>query len=396
MRTWAVALAAVAVAAAPTAGAPGTPLLGVALDGGQGHLAQLDPDTLRPLRTSSFLTNGYVVAPALSPDGGTVALGSTSFVGIRLVDVATLKLKAEVRVRNLPGTRVAASSWPSSDRLVLLAVHANPTSVLVVTVDPTRARIESVRTLSGTAIEAARTRDGLAVLLAPRVGIGQARLAVASATGLRVWKVPLSAGRRYRVSAPFGTQTIPGLAVDPARGRAYVLDPAGRVAEVDLTSGKVRLHLLVRRALAKGINGPERSARWLGNGLIALTGSNEFVHVSGGRIDVGGEPAGLQLVDVRDWTLRVVDPDANMIAVSAGVILAPATTAGAPLRAYDFAGHLRFELNGVSVGDGLDVAGNRASVGGRVLELPSGRVLGDAPVDPRVFLLATDGSTFPL
>jgi dipeptidyl aminopeptidase/acylaminoacyl peptidase len=399
MRTCVVAVfAALAVAAAPTAAAPPPALLGIVVDGGQGHLARLDPDTLRPLAMSSFLTNGYVVAPALSPDGTTVALGSTSFIGERLVDTASLKAVAEVRLR-LSGAHVAASAWPSPSRIVLAAVHANPTSVLFVTVDTAHAKILRTRTVSGTAIDAARTGDGLAVLIAPRAGIGPARLAVASATSLRIWRLPSSAGRRFTVargSSPFGTQVIPALAVDPAGARGYVLDPGGRVAEIELASGKTRLHTLVRRTLAKGINGPERSARWLGNGLIALTGSNDYVRASGNQVDVGADPAGLDLVDVRDWTTRVVDPDASTIAVGGGVILAPATSEGAPLQAYDFTGRLRFELDGVAVGDGLEVAGNRASVGGQVIELPSGRVLGPAPADPRVILLPTDGSQFPL
>ena len=368
------------------------------LDGGQGHLGRLDPDTLRPLRRSSFLTNGYAVAPALSPDGTTVALGSTSFIGARLVDVASLKAIAEVRVR-LSGAHVAASSWPSAKRLVLAAVRANPASVIFVTVDPKTAKVVRTRTVRGTAIGGARTADGLAVLLAPTAAIGQARLAVASAARLRVWKLPIRAGRRWPVvhgSAPFGTQIIPALAVDPTNGRGYVLDPSDRVAAVDLASGKTLLHALAKRTLAKGSNGPQRSARWLGNGLIALTGSNDYVHVTGGRVDVGADPAGLELVDVRDWTTRTVDRDASNVVVGGGVLFALAPSATTPLRAYDFAGHLRFELDNASAGDWVQVAGNRAYVGRRVLELPSGRVLGETPAEPRVIVLPTDGSQFPL
>src|SRR5439155_11457618 len=138
MRTWVVAasaLAALAVTASPAAAPTSSPLLGIVLDGGQGHLARLDPDTLRSLRRSSFLTNGYAVAPALSPDGSTVALGSTSFIGLRLVDVTSLKAIAEVRLR-LSGAHVAASSWPSPTRIVVAAVHANPASVIFVNIDP--------------------------------------------------------------------------------------------------------------------------------------------------------------------------------------------------------------------------------------------------------------------
>jgi hypothetical protein len=384
MRTWAVAVSVLASLAVPAAAAPtAEPLLGIVLDGGQGHLARLDPDTLRPLRRSSFLTNGYAVAPALSPDETTVALGSTSFIGVRLVDVASLKANAEVRLR-LSGAHVAASSWPSPTRIVVAAVHANPASVIFVTVDPRTAKVVRTRTVLGTAIDAARTRDGLAVLVAPTAGIGQARLAVASAARLRIWKLPIRAGRRWP-----RTQTIPALAVDPSHGLGYVLDPGGRVAEVDLATGRTHLHLLAKRTLAKGLDGPQRSARWLGNGLIALTGSN-------GQMSVGADPAGLALIDIRDWTTRAVDRDASNVVVGGGVLFALAPSGTTPLRAYDFAGHLRFELAEFVSGDWVQVAGNRAYVGRRVLELPSGRVLGETTAEPRVIVLPTDGSQFPL
>jgi hypothetical protein len=400
MRTFVVAasvLAAFAVTTSAAAPAP-PPLLGIVLGGGQGHLGRLDPDTLRPLRMSSFLTNGYAVAPALSPDGATVALGSTSFIGVRLIDVDSLKATGEVRLR-LSGAHVVASSWPSPNRLLIAAVHANPASVVFVTVDPRAAKVSRVRTVRGTPIDGSRTADGLAVLLAPGAGIGQARLVVASAARLRVWKLPIRAGRRWPVgqnSRPLGTQTIPALAIDSSNGRGYVLDPGGRVAKVDLATGKTLLHVLARRTLAKGINGPERSARWLGHGLIAFTGSNEHVQVSGGRVEVGADPAGLELVDVRHWTTRVVDRDASNVVVGGGVLFALGTTQAAPPRAYDFAGHLLFDLDGAASQDWVQVAGNRAYVGSRVLELPSGRVLGETVAGPRVIVLPTDGSQFPL
>src|SRR5919198_689142 len=92
-----LALAVLALGAAPAAAAPDAPLLGVVFDGGQGHVARLDPETLRPLQTGRFLTNGYAVGPVLSPDGTKVALGSTSFLGARIVDVETVVSEADIR-----------------------------------------------------------------------------------------------------------------------------------------------------------------------------------------------------------------------------------------------------------------------------------------------------------
>src|SRR5207244_3863367 len=83
----------------------------------------------------------------------------------------------------------------------------------------------------------------------------------------------------------------------------------------------------------------------LGNGLIALTGSNDHARVTDGRYDIGADPAGLELVDVRDWTTRTVDPDASDVVVGAGLLFA--VNGSAPVRAYDYAGHLRFDLDGI-------------------------------------------------
>jgi hypothetical protein len=392
MRTSAVAasaFAALATAGASVlpagAAAPAAPLLGIVLDGGQGRLARLDPDSLRPLRTSSFLTNGYAVAPALSPDRTRVALGSTSFVGVRIVDVQSMRKTQEIRLR-ASGAHVAATAWPSDGRLVLACVSAEP-AVLFVTVDPEHRKILRLRRVAGTAVRAVRTRDGLAVLLAPRSGIGPARLAVASPTTLRVWRLPVSAGRRWSVGGGTGAQRIPGLAVDPARGRGYVADPGDRVIEVALATGDVGVHAPALRTPAKSLRGPQRSAVWLGGGLVAVTGSDD---------DAGRQPAGLRLVDVRNWTVRTVDADASRMLVARSVLVAFGEAATAPIRVYGLDGALRVELEAVAAPGWVQVWENRLYVGRRVLELPSGRVLAESVAAPRVVVLSTDGSTLPL
>jgi hypothetical protein len=390
MRTWLVAavsaLASVAVAASPAA--PTAPVLGIALDGGQGHLARLDADTLRPLRTSTFLTNGYTVAPALSPDGATVALGSTSFIGVRLVDIRSLRLKAEVRLR-LSGAHVVASAWPSRTRLVVAAVRGNPATVVFVTVDPARGKVVNVRRLSGTPVRAARTADGLAVLVAPAPAIGRARLAVASPAALHVWPVPVQAGRAN------GRQTIPALAADPAGGSAYIVDPADRLTQIDLATGKSEQRALVRRGLAKGLNGPQRVAVRLANGRLAVTGSNDSFRLVDGREVVDSEPAGLELVDIGGGTTRMLDRETSQVALGSDALIALGTSEATPMRAYAFDGSPRFELD-LAAGDWVQVAGDRAYVGRRIVDLASGHVIGQAAAEPRVVLLATDGSGFPL
>jgi hypothetical protein len=60
-------------------------------------------------------------------------------------------------------------------------------------------------------------------------------------------------------------------------------------------------------AEAKGDDGPVRRAQWLGRGLLLVSGSN----VRGTTTDVESEPAGVDLIDTRRWTVRTLDPDGD-------------------------------------------------------------------------------------
>jgi hypothetical protein len=380
-----LALAALGLLLAPAKAAPPEPaLLGAVFDGGQGHLARLDPDTLRPLRTSRFLTNGYAVGPVLSPDGTKVALGSTSFLGARIVDLETLASEADLRATRASGTHVAATAWPAPNRLLLTATRCCPAAAVLATLDPSAKAVVRVRALRGTPVAAARTRTGLAVLLAPAAGIGRARIALFDADRLRVFGVPVQAGRVLPRGTTAGQQVVPGLAVDAGRDVAYVVSASITAAvEVDLATGRSRVHKLARRTVAKTMNGPSLDALSLGNGLVAVTGT------------IDADPAGLRLVDVRTWSARLVDGDAATMVVAGDTLLTRGSSAQAPIRGFDLAGHARFELDGVP-NAWLQAAGNRAYVGNRVYELPSGRLLRTLPPGLRVALLPTDGSTFPL
>jgi hypothetical protein len=191
------------------------------------------------------------------------------------------------------------------------------------------------------------------------------------------------AGHRMR-------QRLPGLAVDPGGRRAYVVDH-GLVAEVDLRTLAVGYHaptrstsLLARirdwlepAAHAKGGSARTRSARWLGGGLIAVTGAD----AQHDRV----LPAGLDLVDTRDWSIRTIDDDASDVRVAGDLLLA--TTESTGLIAYGFDGDRRFELFGDRVAWIEQVHDGRAYVAGlqadgrpaplRVVDLATGRPAGE-------------------
>jgi hypothetical protein len=218
---------------------------------------------------------------------------------------------------------------------------------------------------------------------------------------VRVVNLPVRAGRHWppHGDGPIvGTQVIPALAVDVSGGRAYVFPAAGSAIEVDLATAKVRSHRLAQRGLAKALNGPDRVARWLGNGLVALTGITTRARLSGTTLESDATPAGLALVDVGTWKARMIDRDATSVIVAGGLLLARGYAQSPPtsIRAYDFTGRLRFELTDLPRDAWLQAGQTRAYVGNRVHELPSGRLLRRLPADPRVRLLPTDGSQFPL
>ena len=77
-----------------------SPLLGIVFDGGQGHFS----------------------GATLSRDAAKVALDSTSFLGVRIVDVATLTRDAELRAMLTGGPPGRAYVFPPAGRAVEVAL----------------------------------------------------------------------------------------------------------------------------------------------------------------------------------------------------------------------------------------------------------------------------------
>jgi hypothetical protein len=130
---------------------------------------------------------------------------------------------------------------------------------------------------------------------------------------------------------------VPGIAADPAGRRAYVVPGNGPVAEVDLASLQVTYHRLGRSASpwqrltrwwappaeAKIISGPSRSALWLGDGQLAVTGYDGSAEGHHREI-----PSGLELIDTRTWAVRQVDRRSSSAVLAAGRLLAFGTAFG--------------------------------------------------------------------
>jgi len=434
------AVAVVVLAGTATPGSPRTlplqapaaasPLLALWSDGSGSRLEQVDPSSLAPLRGSRRLAvgaSGWAVSPGrrlIAIDTYTsMSDGSTST--LRFADAATLRF-ARQGVR-LDGYFVAAS-WPTPGRLYALTGGCCGT-LTVETVDTVAKRIVARVEVPGAVATVGRSADGLVALVQPGDAIGPAALVVVGGEGdVRSVGLPrILAGTHVDESSsdPIATTRQPGLAVDAAGGTAYVLDPDGLVAKVRLGDLAVSYHEVDRSLLArlsawltppaqaKGLDGPVLAATWLGDGLIAVTGTqNSTVKRKDGSPSFSTAPFGLRVLDTHDWSERTLDPQSDTAVVADGLLLASGGTwrtdssgtgaRGEGLAAYGPDGTLRWRLDPGKKYWIEAVLGSRALVQAyatdgssqplRLVDLATGSVVGTLPVDAYPSPLVGSGS----
>jgi hypothetical protein len=321
---------------------PLTPrLLAVVSDGQGARLAEMDPASLSARRTSARVGffDGWVVSPdrkalavAVRPPGGDVTFSRLMFANVSTLrwDRRGLRLDGDFR----------AALWPRAGRLLALAGDCCGPGLALETIDTVRKKVIAHKAIERPVWSIARSADPLVLLATETNAIGPVRLLVVAADGSirSVTLARILGGSHFDETSadPLGTTRRPGLAVDPAEGVAYVVDPDGIVAEVRLADLAVGYHdlgsssLLARlsswltpAAQAKGLNGPELSARWLGDGLIAVTRSDETATRSKqGDTVVASTAGGLAIVDTADWTVRMLDSGADSAVVADGLLLA--------------------------------------------------------------------------
>jgi hypothetical protein len=384
----------------------------VAVDRGTA-LVRLNPVSLkrkgRPLNL-----RGYAGVWAFAPDNRRLA------VGLRVRSEAateTLRFYTVSRPRPLGsgvplGGVAAAMWWPRPDRILAYVNECcdDPNGApAVLTIDPVARRVLSRTPLGGPVLQIVRGADSLVLLVATANRIGPSRLELFDADGVRqtVELDHLPAGYtwpRESTSDPVGTRLIPGLAVDGAGKRAFVVSPDGLIAEVDLESLAVAYHQWVEEksaarrlanwltpaAEAKGQNGPALTARWLEGGFLAVAGTAEIATSTGGELKISSQPLGLSIVDARDWSHSVLDPRADSFALADGLLLAagsswssePQSQSGMGLAAYGADRTRRFQfLPGRPAWIGFVYRGRAyVSVAGqsalRIVDLASGRPVG--------------------
>jgi hypothetical protein len=304
------------------------------------ELARLDPRTLRPLPGSRLKLDGTWPMLAVAPGRSMAVLGSEAGQ-LTVVDLVHLRQLGAVRI-DVPSDAVFGWNWVGPSRLLVIGTsHEAATEVLAV--DVSARRVVRRQRFDGVVQGYARLPHGLALLATPANAIGRARVVVSDAdAGLRTATLAnINAGFKQLEdtdgSGPRIEQAVPGIAADPAGRRIYVVPGSGPLAEVDSTSLAVTDHRLgrsesplqrlrrwwARPAEAKVLSGPSRSALWLGNGQLAVTGYDGSA--KGHHMQI---PSGLQLVDTANWTVRQVDQHSGSAMLTAGRLLTFGTASG--------------------------------------------------------------------
>jgi hypothetical protein len=322
-------------------------------------IARFDPVTLKRVSRRGAPA-GFFTGP-WAYDAGRTRLAVTRYdwPEVRILDAARLKVLGDVRLTSR-GTfgGVAAVRWVGRDRL-LAVVRLEP-GLAAVVVDTARRAVVRTSTLAGVVSDVERSADGLVALLAPEQGIGAARLGIVDADGaVRTARLPAVAIGTRKVGAgadPLVRSVQPGLATVPEGGLAVVVTPANRAVAVDTRTLAVTTHELeptrAPSSAAKAIDGPQRYAKYVGDGLIAVSGSN--YRMSSGSLATTA--AGVELVDTRTWSARMVDAGASAFATTGEGLVAfggsstQATHAYVGARGYALDGERRWTLY-----DGEDV-----------------------------------------
>lgn len=304
--------------------------------------------------------DGTATIAALAPDRSRIALGGGSAPYLRFVDLNAMKRLARLDVAG--AGFVSAIAWPRADRILAL-IQGDPSRVAVI--DPDARKVLRLRSLGGSVSAYHALAHRLVFLLAPVRGVGPARLAVVDADG-EIGSVVLPGVRAGGEPYDDGTETPgvreirPGLAIDRARGRAFIVPPGNRVLEVDLASLRVEEHALTQpvsllgrlrdwlepAAQAKSIQGPSRYALWY-EGRLLVAGI-DYHGLRGDRLAATSH--GVKVIDTDDWSVRTLDEKASTFSVVAGRLLLYGgpygSRTGVGLDGYDRDGRRVFSLFG--------------------------------------------------
>jgi hypothetical protein len=407
-------------------------LLAVASTANGSRLEQFDPSTFTAVKATA--TIGWYDGWVASPDHQLLAVATHSDANntdtstIRFANAQTLRWVR--RGVGLDGYFLGAL-WPSMNTLYALAGNCCTPGSTLETINTVSKRVLTRTHITGLIPTVARSADGLVFLTEVGNEVAPVMLGVVDSNGA-IRSVPLTrirGGTHFDLTAqdPLGTTRQPGLAVDPIGNVAYVIDDGGLVAQVALADLAVSYHQLNNSLLdrisawltptaqAKGINGPTLSAHWLGNGLIAVTGTHESaVRHKDSSISFASSPAGLRIIDTNTWSEDTLDPNATTAIVTDGLLLASGgswnsngnntKSSGEGIAAYGADGALRWRINAGQTLSILATYGSRALIQRnetgptyvqepiQLIDLTTGEKLATMPADSYLWPLLGAGS----
>jgi hypothetical protein len=323
-------------------------LLAMTTVDGKQTLFRVEAGTLARLESPVLQIPGSVGGRLRSPDRSVVVLADNQKPVLTFVNVDSMKVGATLQVAKVGTVDLAA--WPAQKRLLAFAYGPLRTDLLVI--DPDAAKVIARRPVGGSGWPRVSLATGLVYLATPAKAIGRARLVVIDLDGnsRSVVLDRIRAGTKWRKVRGVQIANVrqPGLAADPTGRTAYVVDAGGLVAEVDLATLAVTYHSLDAagtRRLAraqKSVNGPIRSATWVGDGHLAVSGVDAKMTVTGGTGHESWTPIGLSIVDVANWRSRLLDPAAGGFISADGTLL---VTRQQSFTAYDLEGRTRYTVS---------------------------------------------------
>src|SRR5438128_2342389 len=339
------------------------PFLGLVSTGQESwKLVRLNPLTLGRRPGRSVAVGSRAAAWSFSPDRSELVLADYEIAAtLVLVDTRTMRRLGLVDTGG--NALISATFWPDEQRLYAVTTRLTrkedgtyarqPASLFAV--DPTSRAVVGERSLDGWVYGWAHGDGVLVLLLGPESGIGPARLAVVGADG-SVRTVGLDGIRvgmdAFDGSAPAAIEHYaqPGLAVAPDGSEAFVATPSG-IAVLDLRTLGLSYHGLVRgnRRLQKGApEGSTRTVRWVQGGVLVVSGRDDHSSVdAGGRIRYEPRPVGVELVNTRDWSAKMIDAAGEGFSIGADAMLVTPWTWDSTRQRYLGNGATIYSLDGV-------------------------------------------------
>jgi hypothetical protein len=366
-----------------------------------------DSLTLEPVDSYAVPIPFFYSVAELAPEGDLAAVGGSEQGVIQLVDLKRMRPLRTVELG--AGEFVERLHWARPD-LLLASLGGLPSQA--VAVDPTTGTLLSSKGLGGTMVASWPAGDALAFLVAPTEGIGPARVARfdgSSVSSVELGEIQVGYHSEGETSEDFRTrQQIPGFAVDPSGTRALVVPAGNRVAEVDLATMDVTYHDLAEpvsllgrlrswlepAAEAKLMDGPGRSAVWLPNGLVAVSG----VDYSTNGDTLEADFVGLSLIDPADWSVNQVSDLPGSVAFREGALLGSAWEEGSDhqmLEVFGPDGELRFRLDREGVdfsqtSGGYLYASSYDGTRWEIIDLGTGELVAEAQPRQETYLVYVD------